>query len=89
VDTATQPLPELLQWAPDGRTIFYKAFDSQGRSSIWRVSAHGGAPRLLVSFDDPARQSSRPEFASDGRRLFFTLTERESDIWEMELNVRD
>jgi serine/threonine protein kinase len=32
--------------------------------------------------------ASRPEFATDGRRLFFTLSEREADIWELMLNVR-
>lgn len=89
VDPDMDPLPEFLQWSPDGRTIYYKAFDSEGRSSIWALPAPGGTPRLLIRFDDPVRQSSRPEFTSDGNRLFFTLTEREADIWEMELNSRD
>ena len=84
----TEPLPELLQWSQDGRTLYYKAFDSEGRSSIWALPAKGGTPRLLIRFDDPQRQSSRPEFATDGRRLFFTLSEREADIWELMLNVR-
>jgi Tol biopolymer transport system component/predicted Ser/Thr protein kinase len=83
-----EPLPELLQWGPDGRTIYYKAFDAEGRSSIWALPAKGGAPRLLIRFDDPQRQSSRPEFATDGRRLFFTLSDREADIWELMLNAR-
>jgi hypothetical protein len=38
-----------------------------------------------VSFDDPARQSHRNEFAADGERLFFTISQYESDIWKMEL----
>jgi hypothetical protein len=38
-----------------------------------------------VRFDHPTRQSTRPEFAADGRRLYFTLSERESDVWVMEL----
>jgi Tol biopolymer transport system component len=84
----TEPLPELLQWGPDGRTLYYKAFDSEGRSSIWALPAKGGGPRLLIHFDDPLRQSTRPEFATDGRRLFFTLSEREADIWELMLNAR-
>jgi TolB protein len=87
-DPASEPLPELLQWAPDGRSIYYKAFDLEGRSSIWAVPAKRGSPRLLIRFDDPVRQSGRPEFATDGHRLFFTLTERQADIWEMDLNAR-
>jgi Tol biopolymer transport system component len=84
-DPATQPAPELALWSPDGRTIYYKGFNATGGSSIWSVPAAGGTPRLLVRFDHPTRQSTRPEFAADGRRLYFTLSERESDVWVMEL----
>jgi Tol biopolymer transport system component/DNA-binding SARP family transcriptional activator len=82
------PSPELALWAPNGRTIYYKAFDGAGRSSLWSVAAAGGTPTLLVRFDDPSRPSSRPEFATDGKRLFFTIGARQSDIWAMELNAR-
>jgi hypothetical protein len=41
-----------------------------------------------VRFDDPIRTSSRAEFATDGKRLFFTASERESDIWRMELRAK-
>ena len=78
------PAPELALWGPDSRTIFYKAFDGEGRSSLWSVDAAGGQPRILVQFDD-ARPSSRPEFTTDGRRFYFTVTDRVSDIWTMEL----
>jgi Tol biopolymer transport system component len=88
-DSAAVPLPPVVQWAPDGRTLYYKAFDANGQSGIWALPSRGGAaPRPILRFDDPERQSTRPEFATDGRRLFFTLTEREGDIWEMELNDR-
>jgi TolB protein len=82
-----QPSPELAEWSADGRTIYYKAFDGAGHSSLWSVAAAGGTPRLLVRFDDPAHPSSRPEFATDGKRLFFTMGVRQSDIWAMELKV--
>jgi hypothetical protein len=39
-----------------------------------------------VRFDDAARPSPRAEFAVDGRRFYFTLAERESDIWRMTLD---
>src|SRR5262249_25063450 len=79
-DTARSALPGSLQW-PVPETIFYKAFDAEGESSIWSVSAKGGRPKLLVRFDDPSRPSSRPEFATDGKRLYFSLGQRKSDIW--------
>jgi Tol biopolymer transport system component len=87
-DPAIHPAPLLAQWAPDGRTIYYKALDAEGRASIWSIPAEGGNSRLLVRFDDPARVSSRAEFATDGKRFYFTISEPESDIWQMELKSR-
>ncbi len=77
--------PLLAQWAPDGRTIYYKALDAEGRTSFWSIAAEGGSPKLLVRFDDPLRPSPRAEFATDGRRLYFTVSERESDVWQTKL----
>jgi Tol biopolymer transport system component/DNA-binding SARP family transcriptional activator len=85
-DPAAPLTPLLAQWAPDGRAIYYKALDGDGRTSFWSISAEGGNPKLLVRFDDSARPSPRAEFATDGRRLYFTVAERESDIWRMELS---
>jgi Tol biopolymer transport system component/DNA-binding SARP family transcriptional activator len=86
-DPASEPAPELAQWSPDARTIYYKAFDPGGRSSFWSIPSAGGTPRLLIRFDDPARPSTRSEFATDGKRLFFTIGSRQSDIWAMELKT--
>jgi serine/threonine-protein kinase len=85
IPTATEPPAELCQWSPDGRTLYYKAHDAQGRASFWAVSAAGGRPRLLVRFSDLNRPSSRVNFATDGRRLFFTIEDRQSDVFVAEL----
>jgi Tol biopolymer transport system component/DNA-binding SARP family transcriptional activator len=82
------PAPLLAQWAPDGRTIYFKALDADGHASLWSIAATGGAPRLLVRFDDPSRPSSRAEFATDGKRFYFALSDRESDIWGTDLEPR-
>jgi Tol biopolymer transport system component/DNA-binding SARP family transcriptional activator len=87
-DPAVRPAPLLAQWAPDGRTIYFKALDAEGNGSLWSIAATGGVPRLLVRFDDPSRPSSRAEFATDGKRFYFTLADRESDIWRMGLDAR-
>ena len=84
-DPATLPIPRFPAWSSDGLTVYYKAYDAALQSSIWSVSASGGLPRLLVVFDEPARPSHRHEFTTDGERFFFTITERESDIWVMDL----
>ena len=44
--------------------------------------------RDVVRFDDPLRQSTRPELGTDGRRFFFTIGTRVSDVWEMTIDRR-
>ena len=84
-DTSRLPRPTFPAWSTDSRTVYYNATDRSLRSSIWAVPASGGSPRLLVKFDDPTRQSHRQEFATDGKRFFFTISKYESDIWKLEL----
>jgi hypothetical protein len=45
------------------------------------------APRAVVRLDDPRRSSPRPEFATDGRRVYLTVAERASDVWVMALGA--
>jgi Tol biopolymer transport system component len=80
-----EPEPTYPVWSYDSRTIYYKAYDRARNSTIWSVPVTGGPPRLLVRFDDPSRRSMRREFATDGRRLYFTVAYDESDLWTMEL----
>lgn len=81
---SSMPTHGHAEWSRDGREIFFKRFDQSGRTSFWSVPAGGGTPRELLRLD-PGLQSHRPEFATDGRRFYFTVTERLSDIWIMEL----
>jgi Tol biopolymer transport system component len=83
--TATAPPAIHTQWSPDGRTLYYKTHDAQGHASFWAVSAAGGRPRLLVRFDDPDRQSSRRDFATDGSRFYFAIEDRQSDVFVAEM----
>jgi serine/threonine protein kinase/Tol biopolymer transport system component len=73
--------------SPDGMTVIVKGLDRLG-AGFWSLPVTGGAPRLLVRLDDPRRMSTRPEFASDGRRIFFMLTEREADLWAVRVEER-
>ncbi len=83
---ASQPQPGNAEWSRDGARIFFKRFDGEGRTSFWSVDARGGRPRLVVQVSRELR-STRPEFATDGQRFYFTVTERASDIWAMELRT--
>jgi hypothetical protein len=53
---------------------------------IWGVAVTGGRPRPLVRFDDPAKPSYYTSWTSDGRRFYFTINDRQSDILMAELN---
>jgi Tol biopolymer transport system component/DNA-binding SARP family transcriptional activator len=84
-DAPEGALPAYVRWSRDGREVLFKGVERGGASSIWAVPVTGGRPRLLLRIDDLLRTSPRPEFATDGRRLYFTLVQSESDLWSMEL----
>jgi Tol biopolymer transport system component len=64
----------------DGRTIYFKSHDEEGRAMLWSVAASGGRPRLLVQFMDPSHPSIRADFAAGAGQFFFTLEDRQADI---------
>jgi len=81
---SADPPVEGVAVSDDGRTLYFKSHDSEGRASIWRVPVEGGRPQLLVRFTD-VRESSRFDFAAGAGRFFFTLEDRQSDIWIAEI----
>ncbi|MFL5615201.1 MAG: protein kinase domain-containing protein [Gemmatimonadaceae bacterium] len=82
------PPAELAIFSAQGRELYFKSHDNQGRATFWSIPAMGGRPRLLARLDDPAHASNRFEFASDGRRFYFTVEDRQSDIWVAEIARR-
>jgi Tol biopolymer transport system component len=88
VPRGDDPLAELAIYSRSGATLYFKSHDARGRASFWSIPATGGRPRLLVRFDDPARASNRFEFASDGKRFYFTVEDRQSDIWVADVAPR-
>ncbi|MEX2154605.1 MAG: protein kinase [Gemmatimonadaceae bacterium] len=69
----------------DRSLVYVRAVDSTGVHAFYGVDRGTGKARLLMRLDDPRRRARRHEFATDSRRLFFTLSEDESDIWVTEL----
>jgi eukaryotic-like serine/threonine-protein kinase len=84
----TTVMPASARWSADGRLVYFLGIDRQGRSSFWSIPAAGGAATLIVSFDDPTRESNRSEFTTDGARLYFTLAQKEGGVWVMEIARR-
>ncbi len=81
----SDPRVRSVAVSDDGRMLFFKSKDEEGRSAIWSVQATGGRPQLLVRFNDLSRPSDRPDFAAGAGRLFFTLEDRQADLWVAEL----
>ncbi len=85
---AVDPAARSVQFGPDGRTLFFKSHDDHGIASLWSIAVTGGKPRRLITLDDPARPSSRSEFAVDGKRLYFAIENRGSTIWVTDVTER-
>ncbi len=77
-----------LQWGPDSRTLFFRSRDPEGHALFWSLSIDGGQPRLLARLDDLSHPSYRIDFTTDGKRLFFAVNDRQSDISVVELMER-
>ncbi|MEP6573198.1 MAG: protein kinase [Gemmatimonadota bacterium] len=78
----------LPQWSADGRTVFHVTEDSGRVMSAIAVPLDGGAPRVIVRFNDPARPWHRYGFRVRASRIFVTLGDEQSDIWETALSRR-
>jgi Tol biopolymer transport system component len=72
-------------WLVGEPVLLARAETPGGQGGIWMVPVDGGAPRELVKFDDPARPVYRDDFASDGERIFFTISELSSSLWSAPL----
>jgi len=49
--------------------------------NVYAVPLAGGVPRVVVRFDDPTRPWHRYGFGGYGDRFYFTVGDRESDVW--------
>ncbi len=79
-----QPSTSSGFWGLDGRTIYFKGLDARGIASFWSIPAAGGTARQLVRLDDPLGPSYRPTWSLGSRRIYFTIDDRQSDVWVME-----
>ena len=86
-DRAADPRALYVDWSEDSRTLYYLAVDPAEQASIWSVGLTGGPPRLMVRFDDPTREWHRFGFKAGGERFYFTVGDRQSDVWAAEVEA--
>ncbi len=86
-DVPNDPITRFLGWPfwmPDGR-IFYRGTGPDGVHGIYVLDRLGADPRLVVRFDDPRIVSESARITVRGNSLVLTVTEKESDVYVMEL----
>ncbi len=69
-----------VAWGSSADTVYTRTIGST--PAFWAVPLSGAAPRLVLRLN---RRWRRHEFATDGRRLYFTLPADESDVWVMDI----
>ena len=87
IDAGAPNAPRALQpfFTADGREIRFMSHDARGQASLWTMSAAGGTPRRLITFDDPARPVYRPYWALGPDRVYFIVQEQQSEAWVMDV----
>jgi Tol biopolymer transport system component len=78
-------LDAFLRYSRDGRTIYGHGRHRDGREGIWAIPVAGGAPRLVVAYDDPALVNTFGILDVDRDHLYLTVAQYESDIWVADL----
>ncbi|MFI5210983.1 MAG: hypothetical protein ACHQ2E_11105, partial [Gemmatimonadales bacterium] len=76
------------QWSADGKTVFHITEDSGRVAAVIAVPVDGQAPRVVVRFDNPTRPWHRFGFRVAAGKMFFTLGDRQSDIWVAQVKQR-
>jgi hypothetical protein len=68
----------------DGSVIYQSVYHEDGLGGIWAIPLHGGEPVLVVESVElmpPYMLSVGPD------HLYVTVSEHESDIWVMDVEV--
>ena len=87
--------PEILSniagagpWSRDSRHFYSAVREPDGTSSIWQIPVNGDPERRVLHFTDPLRQLYRSTFDVFGDNFYFTIGDRQSDIWTMDLKKK-
>ena len=78
-----------MLWNVVDNSLIVHALPASGLNTFWSVPRTGGQARMLLRLDDPTkRPRGRNEFATDGRRIYFTIANDEADVRVMNLTRR-
>ena len=72
-------------WSKDSKHFYSAVREPDGTSAIWQIPVNGDDERRILHFTDPLRQLYRSTFDVYNRKFYFSIGDRQSDIWTMEL----
>jgi eukaryotic-like serine/threonine-protein kinase len=76
-----------IVWAKDSRHAFVSMIERDGSSSIWQLPINGDAEKRIVHLDS-GHGFYRTTLDVDANNFYFSIGDRQSDIWTMELKKR-
>jgi Tol biopolymer transport system component len=76
----SSPLPDSLSWTRDGRFLIFGAAEGDDQTFLV-IPVTGGQPVQTGLRIRGIQQVRFPSFAPDGRRLTFTGSSREDQLW--------
>ena len=77
------PVAEMSSWSDDGQTLYFKSHSATGAAAIWSVPFAGGEPRRVLDLGDGRLRADRYSFRIAHGRLYYTLLDRQSNVWVM------
>jgi len=74
-----------LSWAEDGRKIYYRVREPDGRLTLLAIPVDGGPPQVMVRERDASRSGPRSDWTIGADRFYFTIGHYEGDVWTAEV----
>lgn len=74
------PLATFLAWRGPERRLWFLGHRPTGMNGIWELRPGSGEALLVADLTDPRGRRPGPSLTSDGRRWYFTLDERTSNL---------
>jgi Tol biopolymer transport system component len=72
-----------LQWAPDGKHVFFTKRGDGHRTWIWRVPVSGGTAERLWTFPED-HYDGYIKLSPDGRKVALSVYHQDMELWVME-----
>ena len=76
---------ETSAWSTDGRTLYFKSHSATGAASIWAVPFIGGTPHKVIDLGDDRLRAAGVAFQIANGRIYYLLTERQANVWVIEV----